>query len=236
MKITVLASGSSGNGYLLENDTSCLIIEAGVKLSEVKKALDYNINRVCGCVITHEHKDHSGYIKEYLRNGIKCYMSAGTAEALNIDSPYLQKIAPKIAFKIGGYKILPFHTKHDCKEPMGYLINHKECGNVLFATDTYYLPNTFKGLNHILIECNYSDELLGNDDIALSRKKRLLTSHLSIDTCIGALRANDLSNVQNIVLIHLSNDHSNAADFKTRVENETGIPTAIAEKGVVIAL
>ena len=104
----------------------------------------------------------------------------------------------------------------------------------MFATDTYYLPNTFKGLNHILIECNYSDELLGNDGIALSRKKRLLTSHLSIDTCIGALRANDLSNVQNIVLIHLSNDHSNAADFKTRVENETGIPTTIAEKGVVI--
>lgn len=236
MKITVLASGSSGNCYLLENETSCLIIEAGVKLSVIKQVLDYNISKICGCIITHEHKDHSGYISEYLRGGIKCYMTAGTAEALNTDSPYVQKIKAKTVFNIGGYKILPFAAKHDCNEPVGYLINHKECGNVLFATDTYYLPNTFRGLNHILIECNYSDELLGNDNIALRRKKRLMTSHLSIDNCIGSLRANDLSKVQNIILIHLSNTHSNAAEFKEQVETETGIPTTIAEKGVVIYL
>ena len=236
MKITILASGSSGNGYLLENDNSCLIIEAGVKLKEVKQALDYNMGKICGCIVTHEHKDHCGYIREYLQNGIRCYMSGGTASAINTDSPYIKKITSKCVFTVGTYKVLPFNTKHDCKEPVGYLINHTECGNVLFATDTYYLPHTFKGLNHILIECNYSDVLLANDKMSASRKKRLLTSHLSIDNCIGALRANDLSRVQNIVLIHLSNTHSNAAEFKERVEAETGIITTIAEKGVVIQL
>jgi phosphoribosyl 1,2-cyclic phosphodiesterase len=235
VKITVLASGSSGNGYLLENDNSCLIIEAGVKLKEIKQALDYNMGKICGCIVTHEHKDHCGYIKEYIKNGIKCYMSGGTASAINIDSPYIKKIIPKCVFNVGEYKVLPFNTKHDCSEPVGYLINNAECGNILFATDTYYLPNKFKNLNHILIECNYSAELL-EEDLPKNRKKRLLTSHLSLETCIDALQANDLSKVQNVVLIHLSNNHSNATEFKERVESETGIPTTIAEKGVVIAL
>ena len=57
---------------------------------------------------------------------------------------------------------------------------------------------------------------------------------MSIDTCIAALQANDLSEVKNIVLIHLSNNHSNANEFKSRVEAEIGIPTVIAEKGVVV--
>ena len=234
MKLKVLASGSSGNCYLLENDDSCLVIEAGIRLSEVKKALGYNVSKICGCIITHEHKDHSGYVTEYLKNGIKCYMSAGTKDALNISSPFLQKITPKKVFELSGYKILPFDTKHDCSEPVGYMINHAGCGNILFATDTYYLPNTFRGLDYILIECNYSDKLLGSLDRV--QRMRLLRSHLSLDTCIGALRANDLSRVKNIVLIHLSNRHSNAAEFKAIVETETGIPTTIAEPGVELIL
>jgi phosphoribosyl 1,2-cyclic phosphodiesterase len=191
---------------------------------------------VCGCIITHEHKDHCGYVKEYLQNGIKCYASNGTIEGIGIDSPYMCEICPLQAFEVGEYKILPFNTKHDCRQPVGYLIHNADFGNVLFATDTYYLPNTFRGLNHILIECNYCDELLRLSDVEISRKKRLLSSHLSLDTCISALKANDLSRVKNIMLIHLSNEHSNADEFKVAVEAETGIPVTIAEKGVELIL
>ena len=120
---------------------------------------------------------------------------------------------------------MPFDTKHDCKEPVGYLINHRDFGNLIFATDTYYLPNRFRYLNNIMIECNYSKELLDIDNITANRKKRILNSHMSIDTCITTLKANDLSNA-----------HSNADEFKTIIEKETGIPVTIAEKGVVMGL
>lgn len=236
MKLKVLGSSSNGNCYLLENKNSCLVIEAGVKFKEVKKALDYNINKICSCIITHEHKDHSGYINEYLKCGINCYMSEGTAEMLGCESFYIKKIKALQVFCVGEFKIMPFNTKHDCKEPLGYLINHKECGNVLFATDTYYLPNTFRNLNNILIECNYSMDILRDNNINESLKKRIISSHLSIDTCIGVLNANDLSNVENIVLIHLSDNNSNAPEFKTRVECATGIPTVVAENGIEVDL
>ena len=234
--VKVLASGSRGNGYLIKTDNSCLIIEAGVRLSDVKNDLNYDMNKICGCIITHEHKDHSGSIREYLKNGIRCYLSKGTKEALNISSPYLQDIHSGNIFNVGEYRILPFDTKHDCKEPVGYLINHRDFGNLIFATDTYYLPNRFRYLNNIMIECNYSKELLDIDNITANRKKRILNSHMSIDTCITTLKANDLSNVKNIMLLHLSNAHSNADEFKTIIEKETGRPVTIAEKGVVMGL
>ena len=234
--VKVLASGSRGNGYLIKTDNSCLIIEAGVRLSDIKNDLNYDMSKICGCIITHEHKDHSGYINEYLQNGIRCYLSKGTKEALNINSPYLQEIYPGNIFKVGEYKVLPFDTKHDCKEPVGYLINHRDFGNLIFATDTYYLPNRFRNLNNIMIECNYSKELLDIDNITANRKKRILSSHMSIDTCINTLKANDLSSVRNIMLLHLSNAHSNADEFKTIIEKETGIPVTIAEKGVAMGL
>lgn len=236
VKLTVLGSSSKGNCYLFEDSNSCLVVEAGVRLTEVKKALNYNVSKICACIVTHEHKDHSKYINDYLQSGIKCYTSKGTAEMVGLDSRYLVTVKPLQLFCVEGWRIMPFSTKHDCKEPLGYLINHRECGTVLFATDTYYLPNTFKNLNYVLIECNYDISILNKNDVNESLRKRLIGSHMSIDTCVDALKANDLSKVEAIILIHLSNGNSNAEAFKTRVEIETGIPTFIAEKGVELFL
>ena len=55
MNLKVLGSGSSGNCYLLENETECLVIEAGLPLMEVKKAIGFNIKKIVGVVASHEH-------------------------------------------------------------------------------------------------------------------------------------------------------------------------------------
>lgn len=236
MIVKILGSSSKGNCYLFETANTCLIVEAGISISEVKKALNYNMSKILGCIITHEHKDHSKYIKEYLKCGIKCYTSQGSIEALEINSPFLCKITPLVDFRLDSWRILPFITKHDCRQPLGYLINHRECGTVLFATDTYYLPNTFKNLNNIFIECNYSAEILKNSNIDNSLKKRIISSHLSLETCINALMANDLSKVENIVLLHLSDNNSDEKLFKQKVQEATGKIVYIANRNVEIKL
>lgn len=55
MVLKVIGSGSSGNSYILETETSALCIEAGVRFSEVKKALDFNVSKIRGVLISHEH-------------------------------------------------------------------------------------------------------------------------------------------------------------------------------------
>ena len=69
MELKVLGSSSSGNCYILDNGSEALIIEAGIRFMEVKKALDFNISKVVGCLITHWHNDHAKYIKSMVDCG-----------------------------------------------------------------------------------------------------------------------------------------------------------------------
>ena len=237
MEIKILGSSSEGNCYILENETQALVIECGVSFKEVKKALDFNISKVVGALVSHEHLDHAKFVNDFLEARINIYLTAGTYSSLSIKS----KFNPSIIevgkmLKVGDFKILPFKVKHDAKEPVGFFINHAETGNVLFATDTYYLPNRFANLNNILIEANYSTEILNRNieagKIPTVLRNRTLESHMSYETCKEALLANDLSQVNNIILIHLSNGNSNADEFKRDLTEVTGKTVHIADVGM----
>lgn len=243
MVLCVLGSSSSGNAYVLHNAGEALLIEAGIAFKKVVAALEGNISKVVGCLITHEHGDHAGRINEVLNAVIPVYATRGTIEAANVTSEWKPRELEKDGqgYKvqtIGRFKVIPFATKHDCSEPVGFYIWHPETGGVLFATDTYYLPNTFKGLNNVLIECNYDPEILDRNveegRLIPTLRERVRESHLSIDTCIDALNANDLKAVNNIVLIHLSAGNGDPVTFKERVYRATGKRVHIARPGLSI--
>jgi phosphoribosyl 1,2-cyclic phosphodiesterase len=94
-------------------------------------------------------------------------------------------------------------------------------------TDLYYTEYLFPGLTHIMIEANYSAEALADSDND-PRRSRLRRSHMSIENCIEMLKANDLSKVQEIWLIHLSSSNADAEDFKRRVQEATGCEVHVA--------
>ncbi len=166
-------------------------------------------------------------------------MSAGTATALRLDNNTLVRQTEEFkAYRLGGFTIQGFSVQHDAAEPFGYLIHHEEMGTVLFATDTYYLKYKFAGLSNILIECNYRLDILEANveagRIAKPQRDRTIKSHLSYETCKETLLANDLSKVNNIVLIHLSPGNSNASEFLQGIKELTGKNVHIADKGMEI--
>lgn len=239
MELTVLGSSSSGNCYLLEGEKASLIIEAGIPFKKVMPIIDFKIHKIQGVLVSHSHGDHSKFVKDYLGYSIPVYLSPETMVETSLINHNLIPIMPLAKVSVGKFTIMAFELKHDVK-CYGYLIKHPEMGTMLFATDTYYLPNTFKGLNHILIEANYDKDIL-NDNIINNRihpivRKRVLQSHMEIGTTAAMLEANDLSNVKNIVLIHLSSGNSDGPEFKNRIQRETGIPTRIAVPGLNINL
>ena len=73
MKFRCLGSGSSGNCYILENNSEALIIEAGIPFMAVKKALDFNISKIAGVVVSHSHGDHAKHVGEYEKSGISVF-------------------------------------------------------------------------------------------------------------------------------------------------------------------
>lgn len=243
MVLSVLGSSSNGNAYVLQNVGEALLIEAGVNFKKVVAALEGNISKVVGCLISHEHGDHAGRINEVLNAVIPVYATRGTIDAAKITSEWKPRVLEHDGegYKVhtlGRFKVIPFATKHDCAEPVGFYIWHPETGGILFATDTYYLPNTFKGLNNVLIECNYDPEILDRNveegRLIPALRERVRESHLSIDTCIGALKANDLKAVNNIVLIHLSSGNGDPVAFKDKVYRATGKRVHIAAPGLTI--
>lgn len=238
MKLKILGSGSAGNCYLLQSDIETLIIECGLSYKTILKGLNFNLNNVVGVLASHSHKDHSRSILNFTNNGIDVYISADTACSCGVDGFWMNLISAEKQLYIGEFTVLPFELEHDDYN-LGFLIKHKEIGKLLYITDTQYCKYSFKGLTHILIEANYSKEILQtNIENGLNpiMAQRLLKSHFSLENVKEFLKANDLSQCEDITLIHLSDSNSNAKQFKTEIERFTGIPTYIADTGLTIEL
>lgn len=174
--------------------------------------------------------DHSKAVKDIMRAGIDCYISAGTAEALEISGHRINIIKAKQQFRIGTWAILPFELQHDVFN-LGFLLANQDGEKLLYATDTYYIRYRFQGLTHIMIECNYSLDILRRnveaEAVPKELKNRILRSHFSLDNVKEFLKTNDLSHVQEIWLLHLSDGNSDAERFKREVMELTGKPTYI---------
>ena len=167
-----------------------------------------------------------------MRAGIDCYISAGTAEALGLSGHRLNIIKARQQFRIGTWTILPFETQHDAAEPLGFLLANQAGDKLLYATDTYYIRYKFHGLTHIMVECNYAADILKRNveagAVPKELKGRILKSHFSLENVKKFLLANDLSKVEAIFLLHLSDGNSDAERFKREVMELTGKPTCIA--------
>lgn len=228
-----------GNAYILENDQEALLIECGIRFEKIKQALRFNLKKVVGCLVTHDHKDHCKAVKEVMAAGITVYASYGTHDAMKTESHHRARFLHLGAITtIGGFKVNPFNVQHDAAEPMGFLINHDETGVVLFLTDSYYSKYTFSGLNNIIIEANYCQTILDarvrDGENPKFLRDRVITSHMNLQTCKELLQSNDLSQVNNIVLIHLSDGNSDAKRFQREVQEVTGKTVHVAEAGMVI--
>lgn len=142
-------------------------------------------------------------------------------------------------YHFGSFGVCPFRVKHDVPT-FGYLIHHPECGTILFATDCAFIPYRFPLISHLIIEANYSDEIL-NDRILSgeeppSRKRRLLETHMEIGITIKGIQKCEPHNIKTITLIHLSSQNSDEKEFQRRVAQTFGIPTYVAKPNLVINL
>lgn len=238
VKMTCIGSGSSGNCYLLAASDGVLIVEAGISLIEVKKALRFDISGVVGCVVTHSHGDHAKYVKDFIASGIRVLALPDVFQSHGIEGlAFRTDIEPRHGYKVVGFKVYAFSVAHDVP-CLGFVIEHQEMGKLLFVTDTMMLPYRFGGLNHFMIECNYSDEILfyniENGIIPAAMRERLLHSHMEIETTKGILKANDLDGVSEVVLIHLSGNNSDADAFCRDIESCCGKPVYAARRGFSI--
>jgi phosphoribosyl 1,2-cyclic phosphodiesterase len=241
MKLKVLGSSSAGNSYILENETEILIVEAGIRFMDIKKAIDFKLHKVAGCLISHQHNDHAKAAKDCVEAGIFTLALRDVFEVKNIDTRNSRAKVVEFGkgYILGGFKVAPFPTFHDV-ECAGFIIDHADCGRIMFLTDSCKCDYKFSGLNHILIECNYhTAKLIENINAEItqaSQRERLMATHMELNTCKKYLSSIDLSGVQNIILLHLSNDNSDETLFVSEIQKLTGKPVYAACSGLNITL
>lgn len=240
MKLTVLGSSSSGNCYIFESNDSVLVLEAGVSMQHVKRALHWDISKIAACLVTHRHRDHAGKVNEFLKCGIRVLALDDVFNSLDIKNRALCKtVEPQHGYIVGDWKIIALRVVHDVP-CVAYVIEHRDMGKTLFVTDTMMLEYRIRGVRHLMLECNYADDILQeNIDTGIelpSKRARLLETHMELETTKQIIRASDTSNLDDVILVHLSDNNSDAERFKREVRAVAGVPTYVADVGQVFNL
>lgn len=240
MKLKCLGSSSLGNCYLLIGDSETLIIEAGVKFSKVKVALNFDLSNVVGCCITHEHLDHSKAAIEMQGSGIEIIGTSGTLVKCLVHPLNSCIISYRVSAAFGGFRITAYQTIHDAEEPCAFLIEHLEIGRMLFITDTASFKYEFKGIDHLIIEANYDDDIVNENNInnpnSFNNIERLEESHMSIKECEFTCGYNVYSGTKSVILIHLSGGNSDSEMFKDTIKRKTGKPVYVADENFELIL
>lgn len=221
MEITVVGSGSTGNCYRVATGGEAVLIECGLPVRRIKEGLDFRLSSISACFVSHEHGDHAKAAADLVRMGIPVYASPGTVGVLGIGRPITSPVT------VGGFTVSPFPAVHDAADPVGFVVDHGS-DRLVYTGDTQYVIPRFESMTHILLECNHSWEAIRAGDADPAVKRRVVGTHMSIETAIGFLRANDLSRVVEIVLVHLSDRHSLEDDFKRRIQEATGKVVRVA--------
>lgn len=231
--LKVVGSSSRGNAYALEAGGGILLLECGMPLREVKRAVGYRISEVRGCLLTHAHGDHAGRLREYLAAGITVCTNREAAEAAGGLPLAMPERRP---FSLGGFTATPFYVPHDGTPCFAYVVEHEGMGRLLFATDFMYLPYTLRGweISHFLIECNYDAGSPGRGDPNYLHRIR---GHASLQTAAEIIRVNRTPALRSVVLCHVGSG-ADRGHFVEEMRKAAGAGAEVrcAEPGMCMGL
>lgn len=86
IRMSVLASGSTGNATYVESDKGSLLVDVGLtgkKMEDLFSQIDRNIKDLNGILVTHEHSDHIKGLGVLARKyGLPIYANENTWKAI----------------------------------------------------------------------------------------------------------------------------------------------------------
>lgn len=215
MFVRCIGTGSSGNSYALyDNDGKILLLDLGLARKEILKGIDFNVSDVVGAVVSHGHRDHTKAVKDFENMGIEVFKPY-----MNYEPNYLRRNEMYVkAYK--NFKVTSFQLPHNGTANCGYFIE-TDNQRVLYLTDFEYCPYIFgkQKVNHILIECNYQQELVSRD---LANYKHKIKGHCSLETCKSFIAANKTNALRTVILCHMGAETTIAEECLSEVQKVVG--------------
>ena len=241
LRVSILASGSSGNLTLLETERTRILVDAGLGKRETLArlaAIERHIDRLDAVLITHEHSDHCNGLPQML--GLwkaPLFVTGPTMEVLQRILPEtfqkrLRGVEPIQAgqrFAIGDIDVHAFAIPHDAADPIGFTFR-TDGVKVAICTDLGYVPELVKvhlrGTDCLILESNHDLEMLKVGPYPWVVKQRVLsrTGHLS-NHAVSEYLADPTgfdSHARYLVLAHISQENNNPDLARLSAEEALG--------------
>lgn len=235
LRFISFGSGSSGNCYMLMTPSDALLIDLGVGLRGLKKAMrEYglSLSQIHHVLVTHDHADHIKSVGSFSHDyQVPVYATREVHIGITKNYCITQKVSPDMARfiekgrqeQIGDFRVTPFGVPHDSSDNVGFFI---EAGGTNFCimTDagvvTDEMKNFISQAHHLVIEANHDEEMVMGGPYPQFLKARILseTGHLSNRNCAMAVAENMSEKLQHVWLCHLSEENNHPELARKTVE------------------
>jgi len=223
LAISSLASGSSGNCYLITSGNTNILVDAGISGKQILLRLaNIGCAKVDAILVSHEHSDHVAGLGVMVKHGVKLYINQKTLDAVQkdkkIDAHYVFNTGEK--FSIGDINVSSFSLSHDAADPSGFSFE-KDGKSITIITDTGYITDDcysyMSKADILVLESNHDESMLRVGPYPWFLKQRILSDkgHLSNDAAAeGLVKILKLSEMQNrekdriVLLAHLSKENN----------------------------
>ncbi len=221
MEICVLASGSSGNCFYIENNNQAVLIDAGISTKQIVERLSIirkNPFNIKGIFITHEHSDHIKGADFFARKfNVPIFSTKKTIESCDLcsDQDLINYINNDEIIKLSGMDIEAFSKSHRAADPVSFNICNKK--KISIMTDIGYACNNvidnIADSDLLCLESNYDSEMLRNGKYPYFLKKWIESDigHLGNFDSAKCVFENSSSKLKYLILSHLSKNNNTPA-------------------------
>lgn len=228
-----LASGSSGNCYMVRYGETVLLVDAGIsgkRIFEGLQSAGASPEQLTAVLVTHEHIDHVKSLPVVTKKAPNLKVYANEQTWQNIERKVAEEKKAFFVtgedFTIGDIKIHPFAIPHDAAEPVGFSL-YAGGRQISIVTDAGYVSDEMfeeiMDADLLVLEANHEVEVLQMCNYPYQTKRRILgdRGHLSNVTaakCICRLMETK-DKARRILLGHLSHQNNEPELAKLTIGN-----------------
>jgi phosphoribosyl 1,2-cyclic phosphodiesterase len=197
-----------------------LLIDCGFSIKETETRLgrlNLAAADLTAIVVTHEHTDHINGVGALARKyALPVWLTAGTLRAAEENLEGVQAVhifTHHEPFGIDDVHVTPVVVPHDAREPAQYIFsdgNHRLGLLTDTGSITPHIRQLFDGLDAILLEFNHDEATLLAGPYPEALKQRIASDlgHLSNVQAAGLLTSINISRLQHLIAMHLSQQNN----------------------------
>jgi phosphoribosyl 1,2-cyclic phosphodiesterase len=185
MQVWSIASGSSGNAYLVRAEGATVLVECGIPLSRITgflRRIGVSPYDLTGVLLTHDHSDHTRSARKLSDSyQVPIFATPGTLSCASLrDAALARPVGADRPFRVGDLEVSAFRVPHDAHEPVGFRIT-AQAATVTVTTDLGHVPvevqRQLRDNDLLILEANHDVEMLQNGPYPTFLKRRVLGQH-----------------------------------------------------------